>query len=399
MAKKMALPKIGVNMTEAVIVKWLVRVGDKVNDGDALIEAETDKSTQEIYATDSGVVAKLLFGEGDTVQCHQDILVLVDEGEKYSGDAPLPVVQQEPEQLQKADTRLRNVPTKPVLAQGDRIKISPLAKKMAKEIGIDIQMLSPATPGSRIVKADILAFKPQDTQAQVIAELPAGEYLQRIAMSPMRRAIASRMSESNLQKPCAALTTTAGAEALLALRERYRQRGIPLSIDAILVKIAGRALSLHRNINTVLKGNEILVKRDINVGVAVDTPKGLMVPVIQNADSKTLAEIGENLAVLAVEARESRIAGKDIRGGTFTITNLGMFDIEQFTPVINPPECCILAIGAIKKVFAADENDQPVLKKAFQMTLVFDHRIVDGAPAAKFLKDFKEFVENPELLI
>ena len=148
-----------------------------------------------------------------------------------------------------------------------------------------------------------------------------------------------------------------------------------------------------------MEGDNFLVKRDINVGVAVDTEKGLMVPVIKNADKKSLLEVSENLAGMVEDAQQSRLAADAMTGGTFTITNLGMFGVEEFAPIINPPECCIMGIGALKKVFVPDENGQPKLTTTFQMTLVFDHRIVDGAPAAKFLRDFREFVEMPELLI
>jgi len=264
-------------------------------------------------------------------------------------------------------------------------------------MGIDPGLVSPANPGDRITKADILGFK------QIVTSFPAplgvGEILERSPMSPSRKIIAARMTESHLHKPCAVLTTSANAEAILALRERYRQRSIPLSVDAILAKIVGKVLSQHRNLNAVLEEDEILVKRDINIGVAVDTPRGLMVPVVKGADGKPLAKIGEELARLAQEAMEARIGLNDITGGTFTITNLGMFGVEQFTAIINPPECCILAVGAIKKTFVPDENDQPIVKKVLQMTLAFDHRMVDGAPAARFLKDVKEHIENPELLI
>jgi pyruvate dehydrogenase E2 component (dihydrolipoamide acetyltransferase) len=218
-------------------------------------------------------------------------------------------------------------------------------------------------------------------------------------MSPIRKTISVRLSESSLQKPSAALTTTVDAAGILALREMYIQRGIKLSIDAILAKVAGRTLTSNRIINSVLEDEVILLRKEVNVGVAVDTPKGLMVPVLRDADTTPLAEMNENLSRMVREARESQLAAPEMTGGTFTITNLGAFGVEQFTPVINPPECCILAIGAIKSEFVPGVDDQPVLRKRFQLTLVFDHRIVDGAPAAKFLRDFKVFAENPLLLI
>lgn len=400
MAKKMALPKIGVNMTEAVITKWLVKTGDSIQDGDPVLEAETDKSTQEIYATESGVVTKLLAAEGETVQCGEDILVLTAEGEIYAenGNAAQPAVAEKPAaEIPLVKTAESQVC---VAATGARIRVSPLAKKTAKEMGIDLRLVTPAVPGARIVKKDVLGFvntRPAAGRAAVTAS--TGENLEAIPLTPTRKTIAARMSESNLTKPCAALTLTANAEAILALREQYKQKNIKISIDAILARIAASALLKHRNINTVLEGDDILVKRDINVGIAVDTPKGLTVAVVKNADGKPLIKIAEELTRMSEAAKESRLSGEDMSGGTFTITNLGMFGIEQFTPIINPPECCILSAGAIQREFVPDEAGQPVLQSRFRMTLVFDHRIVDGAPAAKFLRDFKELVEMPALLI
>jgi pyruvate dehydrogenase E2 component (dihydrolipoamide acetyltransferase) len=251
------------------------------------------------------------------------------------------------------------------------------------------------------VKKDVLAYAGAQPAVQISAAqtVSVGENMEVIPMSATRRTIAARMNESNLTKPCAALTLTANAEALLGLREEYRKKGVKVSIDAILARIAGALLVKHRNINTVLEGDNILVKRDINVGVAVDTPKGLTVAVVKNADGKPLAQIAEELSGMAGAAKESRLSGDDMTGGTFTITNLGMFGIEQFTPIINPPECCILSVGAVKREFVPDEDGLPVVRSRFQMTLVFDHRMVDGAPAAKFLRDLKELVEMPALLL
>ncbi len=397
MARKMTLPKIGVNMTEAVIAKWLVKPGDKVAEGDAIIEAETDKSTQEIYATEGGIVAKLLADEGQTVECYADILVLVDEGEEYQEEAA-PAKKEEP--TAKATTApapaaaATPVPVAPAVS-GARVRVSPLAKKIAKERGIDYHMVPPATPGGRIVKNDVLAFL-----ASGGAAAPGvGGNLDVIPMSVMRKTIAARMTQSVLEKPCVGLVTTADATALLALRAKYKEKGVKISMDAILAKMAAKALSIHRNINTILEGSDLIVKRDVNIGVAVDTEKGLMVPVVKNADIKSLAEVSQNLSAMVEDAQASRLGADAMSGGTFTITNLGMFGVEEFGPIINPPECCILGVGALKKEFVPDENDQPKLTTTFKMTLVFDHRIVDGAPAARFLKTLKEFVEMPELLI
>ncbi len=393
MSKKMALPKIGVNMTEAMIAKWLIKPGDRIQEGDPVLEAETDKSTQEIYATESGVVSRLLAEEGDTVQCYQDILLLdAENGVEEKAEKPAP--------QNKAEVPVqKNISpaTVPFKTQGKRV--SPLAKKVAKDMHIDIRQVQPAKPGARIVKADVVAYAGRYAAPAVQTTVSAGENMEVIPLTLMRKTIAARMNESNLTKPCAALTLSANAEALLALRGKYKAKGVRIPFDALLAKIVAHSLTKHRNINTVLDGENIFVKRDINIGIAVDTPKGLAVAVIKNTDQKPLAVIAANLEEKAAAAKESRLGADDMAGGTFTITNLGMFGIEQFTPVINPPECCILSVGAIQRMLIPDEDGLPAVQSRFQMTLVFDHRIVDGAPAAKFLHEIKELVEMPALLI
>lgn len=411
MPRTMNLPKIGVNMTEAIIDEWFVKEGDTISEGDAIFLAETDKATQDIYATDSGIVGKLLAVQGDKVQINQPIMVLLDDGEELTEDK----AQTEglAEEVPKVLEKLKNVsgtPDKasapksaPVVKKNEpRVRISPLAKKLAKERDINIADLKPSKPGERIVKADILAFKPAATPAAVkpaVLDVPENNVIETIPMTGIRKLIARKMSESNIEKPCAALTLTACTDEMIALRERYKARGIKVSYNDILVRIVSQALSDHRNINAVLDGEEIKMLRPINVGVAVDSERGLMVPVIKDADQKSLRQIADDFKAKVTAIQDSSIDADDLTGGTFTITNLGMFKIEQFVPIINPPECCILAVGAMKKEFVPDVNDQPMLVNNMKLTLVFDHRIVDGAPAAKFLQSVKNYIECPELLL
>lgn len=406
MARKMTLPKIGVNMTEAVVTKWLVAVGDKVAKGDAIIEAETDKSTQEIYSTEAGIVAELLCSEGDTVKTHEPVMVFIDEGEIYSPDGGKEDLAEtiEMEEVPTQEKAPQKVERTPVLQQTvssgkNRVRISPLAKRMAKDLGIDFTKVEPGVAGARIVAKDIEAYKEKASSSFDYGVASYDEELERIPMSGVRKTIASRMLQSTQERPTVPLVTTADATALIALRKRYGDRGISVSFDAMLARIAAKTLCKNRYINTVLDGNDIVVKKAVNIGVAVDAQSGLIVPVVKNADTKDLTQIGEELASLTKDAQEGSLALEDMQGSTFTITNLGMFGVEQFAPIINPPECCILGVGAIKKQFVPDENDNPVVKNLFQLTLVFDHRMVDGAPAARFLRDFKDYVEMPELLI
>ncbi len=403
MSKTMALPKIGVNMTEAIVDTWYVTPGDKIKEGDPILLAETDKATQDIYATESGIIGKLLVEQGDRVQIHDPIMLLLDDGETMDKETVL-IEQDTKAPAEEQHSERTSVIQNPKTAFGARLKISPLAKKLAHELRIDINLLKPEAPGKRIVKKDVMAFEAQSVKTvQPVKSVPLSicddGVLERIRLSPIRKVIASRMSESNLDKPSAALTLTAQADAVIALRERFKSRDMKVGYNDIFVKIVGQALREHRNINAVINGEEIIRLSHINIGVAVDSERGLVVPVIRDADEKNIRQIADDFASKIAGIRENKINGDDLTGGTFTITNLGMFEIEQFVPIINPPECCILAIGSMKKEFVPDENDLPKLITAVKLTLVFDHKIVDGAPAARFLQAIKRYVECPELLI
>ncbi len=398
MTRTMTLPKIGVNMTEAVVDSWFVKEGDRVREGDAILLAETDKATQDIYATDSGIVAKLLVKEGDNVQIHDPIMVLVDEGEAFS-DETVMIKKDENVSAEKTvkDFVEKSVVKKPVQT-GEKKRISPLAKKLAREMKIGIDELTPAEPGKRIVKADVLDY--------ACSRKPAGDkqyatndILEVVPVSGIRKVIADRMSASNLEKPSAALTISVDAKGMTALREAFRHNGRRIGYNEIIAKACARALSEHRMLNTRLGEGGIEVLRAINVGIAVDTDKGLVVPVIKNTDSKTLGEISDDLNVKVQAVKENCATQEDLSGGTFTITNLGMLGVEEFTAVINPPECAILAVGALRQVFVPDEYGNPIVRSEMKMTLSFDHRIVDGAPAARFLNDVKRYLETPVIML
>lgn len=413
MARIMSLPKIGVNMTEALISRWLIKVGDTVTVGDAILEAETDKAVQEIYATESGIVSKLLRAEGETVQCHEDILVLIDEGETASE----PVIETTPDdkpeienvrQDQKNQTgsdpaqqivndQKTDAIRKPVDRLKSRIRISPLARKMAIDLGIELTQLEPELPGQRISKKDVLRYANHSAAPQI--EFGQGESDVMIPLSSVRQVIASRMLDSARNRPMVPLTLTANVDALLALRSLYKQNGQKVSVDAFVCYAAAHLLPEHRALNSVLEDHTIVQKSSIHIGVAVDTPRGLIVPVVNHADQKKLAHVAAELSEMTAQAVAGQLAPEKMTGGTFTITNLGMFGIEEFVPIINPPECCILALGAIKPCFVPDDAGQPVLKNQMKMTLVFDHRIIDGVPAAKFLNKLKSMVEMPGLLL
>ncbi len=305
----------------------------------------------------------------------------------------------------------------PSLNSRGKVRISPLAKKMAKDNGIDIALLSPAVAGARITKADVEAYiaNPPVAVAPVAEKTAVAggisvaapkitlgenqEIIETIPVKGIRKVITTRMNQTNIEKPTVPLTTTVCVDELKKLAKSFKAADIKVGFNEMLIRIAARALTEHRIMNSVMSEEEIWLLKDINIGVAVDTEKGLMVPVVKNADHKTMMEISNDFRAKVDNIRDNNIAPDDMTGGTFTITNLGSLGVESFAPIINPPECGILGVGCITPTFVPDTEGNPVLKNMMKLTLVFDHRIVDGAPAARFLKRIKEYAENPQMLL
>lgn len=400
MAKVINLPKIGVNMTEAVVVEWLVSEGDEITLDQHIVTMETDKAAQDIYSSDSGVILKILREEGETVICQEPFYVIGEPGEDVSL-----LISGKNESVKKLPSQLKSLVPKSSI-QGEtpsqRIKISPLAKKMAKENGIDYHVLSPASPGARITEKDVegylqgLALPQIQTKPGLDSGEPAGD--RELPLTGIRRTISDRMTVSASSIPRAVLNLRVTAEELLRWKEKSAENGNKIGITDIIIKAVSKAIQRHPLINARFDGNKITILHDINIGVAVDTERGLMVPVVHHADQKGVLEISRELRQKAARARSSQIQNDDINYGTFTITNMGMLGIEQFIPIINPPQCAILAVGSIEKEVVVDDNDQFQVQRRFWLSLAFDHRIIDGAPAGKFLSELKKILEWPILL-
>ena len=389
MPKIITLPKIGVNMTEAIIAEWAVKEGESIKEGDLLLIAETDKAAQDIFATDTGIIAEILVQVGETAQCQQPIAVLIEPGEKVDKQEKLVDIKPADSQIQ---TQLSSI-------KAGRIKVSPLAKKIAKDFGIDYKLVSPSKPHGRIIKEDVLAFiENVKLSRSIVSKATSSENdgTDVIPVTGIRKVIAERLTESILTKPSASLTLHADAGQLIEWRNRLKKNGKVVSYNDLLVVIAAKALKEKPLINSKMTDRGIQLLKDINIGVAVDSDKGLVVPVIRNADRKGVLEISEEFKSKAERAKSGKSSMEDLTEGTFSITNLGMFEIEQFTPIINPPECCILAVGAIiREPVVVEASDKIEIRSRVQVTLVFDHRIVDGAPAARFLQRIKHLIEWP----
>lgn len=409
MPKIIKLPKIGVNMTEAMIMEWVVKEGESVKEGDLILIAETDKATQDIFASASGIIDKILVQAGENASCQQPIAILIEPGEKSNKnfdpiDADITKTENIKTVQSKTDEQSFAGETEIFVSsnQTKRIKVSPLAKKTAKDHGIDYKQISPSKQHGRIVQEDVLAFIENTKESLKVSNTVSmgNEVVDIIPLTGSRKIIAERMSESNLTKPSVSLTLHADFGQVIEWRNRLKENGKMVSYNDLLVAVIAKALKEHPMINSKMTDEGIHLLKDINIGVAVDSDKGLVVPVIRNAESKGVLEINEELINKIERAKSGKNSIEDLADGTFTITNLGMFEIEHFTPIINPPECGILGVGAIIRVpVVVDDCDKIEIRSRVQLTFVFDHRIVDGGQAARFLQRIKHLVEWPMDLI
>lgn len=418
MAIKIEMPKLSDTMEEGVIAKWNVKEGDKIEAGDIIAEVETDKATMDVEAFDSGTLLKIIPEEGDSVPLGGLIAVIGEEGEDISdilegvdGSSSSSSEESAEKEAEEVEEHKENTASPSPAASGSpssttdngRIKASPLARKMAEEKGIDLSTVSGSGPDGRIIKSDIENYKGGESalsKPESSSLTSAGKTFDRlesrkVKVSQMRKVIARRLSESKFTNPHFYETVDVDMKAAIAARSAMNEANdVKISFNDIVVKACAIALTRHQAINSSWHDDVIVEHGDVNIAVAVAIDEGLMTPVINHADQKGLAQISAETRELAGLARERKLAPEQMEGSTFTISNLGMFGIEEFTAIINPPNACILAVGAIRDVPVV-ENGEVVPGKRMKMTLSSDHRIVDGAKAAQFLNTVKELLENP----
>jgi pyruvate dehydrogenase E2 component (dihydrolipoamide acetyltransferase) len=395
MATTVIMPKLGLTMTEGTIEKWLKQEGDRVEKGELLVEIITEKINFQYEAPASGILRKIFHHEGEVVPVATPIAIIAEESEV------IPEVEAiKPEVLPEV--------IKPIAVQKEmekppeRIFVSPIAKKIAHEKGIDLSSLKGSGPMGRIVKIDVLraAERVVGKETAPIAPSPYGKT---IPLKGIRRIIAKRMTESFQNIPHIYLSLEIDMTACLALREQLmeeieKRAKVRLTLTDILVKVGASALKDHPIINSRIEGDQICLLEEINIGVAIALQDGLIVPVIRNADRKSLAEIATTLRDLAQKAREEKLSLEDVGGGTFTLSNMGMLGIDKFNAIINPPECSILGVGrTVEKPVV--QGGEIKIKPMAWLSLSSDHRIVDGATAALFLNHIKKLLENPTLLL
>jgi pyruvate dehydrogenase E2 component (dihydrolipoamide acetyltransferase) len=400
MSSEVKLPRLGQGMEAGTIVKWLKAEGERVEKGEPLFEVDTDKATQEVEAEASGVLLKIAVSEGE-VPVGQTIAVIGEEGESVAVEAP-PARGAAPEPDVSSDrtwsgTRSSEPSSPQAENGGGRIKASPLARRIARERGISLEGLRGTGPEGRIIAEDVERGEPRPQVTRPAAA--AVTEVERVPLPKIRSTIARRLTEA-WEVPVFQLTVSADMTDANALLERARELNpdVRITVTDLLTKVSAMALARHRGVNVQFTEEALLRFPTANIGLAVAAPSGLVVPVIRDAQRLSLAETAATRTDLVDRARAGSLRQQDLEDGTFTISNLGMFGVEQFTAVLNPPQAAILAVGATEErpvVRGGEITARPMMT----MTLTVDHRAVDGAEAADFLRTLKTFVEEPALAL
>jgi pyruvate dehydrogenase E2 component (dihydrolipoyllysine-residue acetyltransferase) len=400
MAAEVKVPRLGQGMESGTIVKWLKSEGDEVAKGDPLYELDTDKVTQEVEAEANGVLLKIAVAEGE-VPVGTTIAFIGEAGESVpdvsgNGKVSAPAKEEpEPKTELPAEPEPPAAPPEP-RKEGERIKASPLARRIARERGIDLASITGTGPDGRIIAEDI--DRAAAAPSRPAAPVSAGE-VESVPLTSIRRTIARRLTEA-WTVPVFQLQVSADMEHTNAVvagaRELYPD--VKASVTDLLTKICASALARHPDVNVSFTDEALLRHPNANVGIAVAAPQGLVVPVVKGAERLSLPEIARVRADLVDRARNQKLKTEDLEGGTFTISNLGMFGVESFTAVLNPPQAAILAVGATEERPVAQQGEI-VVRPTMTMTLTVDHRAVDGAPAADFLQTVKAMLELPGLAL
>ena len=441
MAVELRMLQMDQTMTQGKIGKWIVNEGDTVTEGQPLLEIETDKVVHEQESPADGVIAQLLAKEGSNVPVNELLAIIAAPGEEVARievdtpkqpeaqvAQPRPTVQ--PSADIKASPAARQLAEKlaidlaavtpsgpggrilesdvqryidlrgPVASEPQRLKASPLARRLAKEHGIDLTSIAGSGPDGRIVRDDVLQRRRERQTAPAPTTPP--ETAQVLPMSGIRGIIAERMTMSVQTNANVTLHTEVDATELVQLRSLLNEKlatcDVTLTYTELLVKVVAHALRAHPRLNATLTDEGIHLLTEINIGVAVALEDGLVVPVIRNVDRQGLSAISAQVKEFAEKARKNQLTPGELQGGTFTVTNLGNFGVDGFTPIINPPECAILGVGRILKKPVVHE-DEIVPRSMLTLSLTFDHRVVDGAPAAQFLQTVAGYIEAPYLLL
>lgn len=410
MAELVTMPKLGFDMAEGVLVRWVVAEGGAIERGQVLAEIETDKATVEVESAFTGVVLKHLVGEGDVLPVGAPISVIGKAGEAVDmaaltggvtqpeGESPTPEAESSPAAA-PPDSPAVGASTTPEDGQlPGGVKASPIARRMAAEHALDLRAMRGTGPGGRVIKADVEIFLTEDRRPKTELSNLSTFQPETVKLTKLRSAIGRRMTEAKQQLPHFYITGEYDMAALMDLRAQVNaalaDTGEKVSVNDFIVKAAALALRQYPNLNASLKGDQILHHGQVNVGVAVAVEGGLLTIVNRDADRKSLRQIAADTRAMVGRAREGKVRPDDIEGSTFSVSNLGMFDVENFIAIINPPEAAILAVGAVREVpVVAGGEIKPGLR--MKATISVDHRVSDGAEAAQFMQAFGKWLENP----
>ena len=426
----LTMPKLSPTMEEGMIAKWVSKVGDYVEVGDVMMEVATDKATVEHTAIDSGYLKKIIVREGEEAVVNQPIAIFTEtKDESIEGYEPkgfIPAAAQASPATEKVEPESSKEKTqKPATLMGqavftpeaplegyrfehrveianERLKVSPLARKMAKEKGLDISTVAGSGPGGRIVKEDLERAPPAGDFVMGKREMPQhapGSYEEE-KLSQIQKVISQRLQQAKMFIPHFYVEQNVDVDALLALREQMTTLDIKVSINDCIVRACALALRKHPDVNSGFnsENNTIIRFKTIDISVAVSTPSGLITPIIRHTDHKNLEEISIEMRALGQRAKEGKLEGHEYKGGSFTVSNLGMFGVTSFKAIINPPQAAIVAVSGIHEVPIVKQGNI-VVGKVMKLTLSADHRVIDGVAAAKFLNTLKYYLENPISLI
>jgi pyruvate dehydrogenase E2 component (dihydrolipoamide acetyltransferase) len=424
---ELLMPALSPTMEEGTLAKWLVKEGDTVASGDVMAEIETDKATMEFEAVDEGVIGKILVDEGtEGVKVNTPIAVILEDGESADdigkASAPKAEAAPAPTEAPKAEAPASTPAAAPV-KDGDRVFASPLARRIAKDKGLDLSQIKGSGPKGRIVKADVLDAKPGAAPApaasapaaaspaamaagpatDVVLKTYANRDYEEVALDGMRKTIAARLTEAKQSVPHFYLRRDIELDALLKFRSQLNKslepRGIKLSVNDFIIKACALALQQVPDANTVWAGDRMLSLKPSDVAVAVAIEGGLFTPVLKDAEMKSLSALSAEMKDLAARARDRKLAPHEYQGGSFAISNLGMFGIDNFDAIINPPHAAILAVGAGAKKPIVGEDGEVKVATVMSTTLSVDHRVIDGALGADLLNAIKDNLESPVMML
>jgi len=406
-AEAVNMPKLGFDMAEGKLVRWMLSEGERVEKGQVLAEIETDKATVEVEASVSGTVLKHVIEEGAIVPIGNPIAIVGDDGEDFEleallGSVPAPL----PEVVNDAPSpTLQSEAAAAELHEGNGklpggVRASPLARKLAKDLGIALGAIAGSGSGGRIVKRDVEAAASGPTSTRMTGSAISLE-TERVPLTKLRGAIGRRMASSKQQVPHFYVTTEVDAQPFMTMRKEYNEilaEDEKISVNDFIVKAAALALREFPNLNASLDGDSVVRHGEVNIGIAVAVPDGLLTVVARDADQKPLPSISAEVRAMAERAREGKVHQEDIEGSTFTVSNLGMFNVDHFIAIINPPEAAILAVGGVQERPVV-RGGQIVAGMQLKATISADHRVTDGAEAAQWLQSFKKLLEHPLRLV